>query len=236
MESEKNPAVDEAPADQAEGGAYGSETISRIRQDPKAIGALFKEGKYPYTDRIPRSTYEKEKALLQIELLKVQNWVKITGQKIVIVFEGRDAAGKGGVIKRITERVSPRVFRVVALPAPSDRQKTQWYPQRYVEHFPAAGEIAPFDRSRDNPAGVERVLRSIADELCGRLVTLAEPERDDVRVAKTRKRELGDAVLLQRLEVGAERARACRAHPVPSQPVSSQAAQSGGSTRRFACS
>ena len=158
MESEKNPTVDEAAADQAEGGAYGSETISRIRRDPKAIGALFKEGKYPYTDRIPRSRYEKEKALLQIELLKVQNWVKITGQKIVIIFEGRDAAGKGGTIKRFMEHLNPRAAKVVALEKPTEHERGQWYFQRYVVHLPTEGEILFLDRSWYNRAGVERVM------------------------------------------------------------------------------
>jgi polyphosphate kinase 2 len=113
------------------------------------------------TDRPPklkRQVYEKELEKLQIELVKLQSWVKHTGARIVVVFEGRDAAGKGGVIKRITERVSPRVFRVVALPAPSDREKSQLYIQRYIAHMPAAGEIVLFDRSWYNRAGVEKVL------------------------------------------------------------------------------
>ncbi|NWG22875.1 MAG: polyphosphate kinase 2 [Pseudorhodoplanes sp.] len=105
-----------------------------------------------------RSIYEKELQKLQVELCHLQEWVKATGARIIIVFEGRDAAGKGGTIKAITERVSPRVFRVVALPAPSDRQKTQMFMQRYVEQFPAAGEIVIFDRSWYNRAGVEWVM------------------------------------------------------------------------------
>ncbi len=108
--------------------------------------------------KMKRSLYESELEKLQIELVKLQAWVKHSGARIVVVFEGRDAAGKGGVIKRITERVSPRVFRVVALPAPSDREKTQMYSQRYVAHMPAAGEIVLFDRSWYNRAGVEPVL------------------------------------------------------------------------------
>jgi len=96
----KEPDIQHTPHEQYVGGTYSSETISKLRKDPQAIGKLFKEGKYPYTDRIPRYTYEEEKARLQIELLKVQNWVKMTGQKIVVIFEGRDAAGKGGTIKR----------------------------------------------------------------------------------------------------------------------------------------
>jgi polyphosphate kinase 2 len=108
--------------------------------------------------KLKRQEYEKELEKLQVELVKLQAWVKHTGARIVVVFEGRDAAGKGGVIKRITERVSPRVFRVVALPAPSDREKSQLYVQRYIAHMPAAGEIVLFDRSWYNRAGVERVL------------------------------------------------------------------------------
>jgi polyphosphate kinase 2 len=102
--------------------------------------------------------YAKELRKLQVELCKLQDWVKYKGLRIILVFEGRDGAGKGGTIKAITERVSPRVFRVVALPAPSDREKTQMYMQRYMQHFPAAGEIVIFDRSWYNRAGVEFVM------------------------------------------------------------------------------
>ena len=102
--------------------------------------------------------YDKELRKLQQELCKLQEWVKYKGLRVVVVFEGRDAAGKGGTIRAITERVSPRVFRVVALPAPSDREKTQMYFQRYMPHFPAAGEIVIFDRSWYNRAGVEYVM------------------------------------------------------------------------------
>ncbi|MFT7288274.1 MAG: polyphosphate kinase 2 [Halieaceae bacterium] len=102
--------------------------------------------------------YERELRLLQAEVCALQEWVKATGQRVIVVFEGRDAAGKGGVIKALTERVSSRVFRVVALPAPSDREKSQIYMQRYIRHFPAAGEITVFDRSWYNRAGVERVM------------------------------------------------------------------------------
>jgi polyphosphate kinase 2 len=108
--------------------------------------------------KIKRKLYEKELRKLQVELCHVQDWVKAKGLRVIVLFEGRDAAGKGGTIKAITERVSPRVFRVVALPAPSDREKTQMYAQRYVEHFPAAGEIVIFDRSWYNRAGVEHVM------------------------------------------------------------------------------
>ncbi|HEV8412113.1 MAG TPA: polyphosphate kinase 2 [Bryobacteraceae bacterium] len=105
-----------------------------------------------------RKEYEKELRRLQAELCKLQDWVKYKGMRIIVVFEGRDGAGKGGTIRAITERVSPRVFRVVALPAPSDREKSQMYMQRYVPHFPAAGEIVIFDRSWYNRAGVEHVM------------------------------------------------------------------------------
>ncbi|WP_193187750.1 polyphosphate kinase 2 [Nisaea sediminum] len=108
--------------------------------------------------KLGRKAYEKALYDLQVELCRLQAWVKASGERAIVVFEGRDAAGKGGVIKRITERVSPRVFRVVALPAPSEREKTQLYVQRYIEHFPAAGEIVLFDRSWYNRAGVERVM------------------------------------------------------------------------------
>src|SRR5499426_3458977 len=102
--------------------------------------------------------YVKELHRLQVELCKLQEWVKHNGLRVILVFEGRDGAGKGGTIKAITERVSPRVFRVTALPAPSDREKTQMYMQRYLQHFPAAGEIVIFDRSWYNRAGVEYVM------------------------------------------------------------------------------
>jgi polyphosphate kinase 2 len=118
----------------------------------------------PLHEKFPRKQYEKELARLQGELVKVQLWLAESKVKIVVIFEGRDAAGKGGVIKRITERVSPRVFRVVALPAPSEREKTMIFGQRYVEHFPAGGEIALFDRSWYNRAGVERVMGFVTDE------------------------------------------------------------------------
>ncbi|MDH3218060.1 MAG: polyphosphate kinase 2 [Gammaproteobacteria bacterium] len=118
----------------------------------------FENGMYPYTDRIGRVKYEREKARLQVELLKVQKWVKETGKKIVIVFEGRDAAGKGGAIKRFMEHLNPRGARVVALEKPTVAEQTQWYFQRYIQHLPSAGEIVLLDRSWYNRAGVERVM------------------------------------------------------------------------------
>ena len=114
-----------------------------------------KKGK---ADRFKNKEYEKELRRLQAELCKLQDWVKYKGLKVIVVFEGRDAAGKGGTIRALTERVSPRVFRVVALPAPSDREKSQMYMQRYMQHFPAAGEIVIYDRSWYNRAGVEHVM------------------------------------------------------------------------------
>jgi polyphosphate kinase 2 len=122
--------------------------------------------------KLKRKEYEKQLRKLQAELCAVQDWVKATGQKIIIVFEGRDAAGKGGTIKAITERVSPRVFKVVALPAPSDREKTQMYIQRYFAHFPAAGEIVIFDRSWYNRAGVEHVMGFCTEEQHRRFLEL----------------------------------------------------------------
>jgi polyphosphate kinase len=113
---------------------------------------------------LKKSIYEDELARLQIELVKLQHWIKDTGQRAVVVFEGRDAAGKGGVIKRISERTNPRTVRTVALGVPSDREKTQWYFQRYVEQLPAGGELVMFDRSWYNRAGVERVMGFATEE------------------------------------------------------------------------
>jgi polyphosphate kinase len=115
-------------------------------------------------DNLDGKEYDRELKKLHIELVKLQEWVKHKGLKICVVFEGRDGAGKGGTIKAITERVSPRVFRVIALPAPSEREKSQMYMQRYVPHLPAAGEIVIFDRSWYNRAGVERVMGFCTDE------------------------------------------------------------------------
>jgi polyphosphate kinase 2 len=116
------------------------------------------------SDKESRRLYFRELFRLQAELVKLQDWVVATGHKVVILFEGRDAAGKGGVIKRITQRLNPRVCRVAALPAPNDRERTQWYFQRYVSHLPAAGEIVLFDRSWYNRAGVEKVMGFCTDD------------------------------------------------------------------------
>ncbi len=113
--------------------------------------------------KLKRKQYERELEKLQVELVKLQYWIKTKGMKVVVVFEGRDAAGKGGVIKRITYRLNPRIAHVVALATPTEREKTQWYFQRYVEHLPAAGEMAMFDRSWYNRAGVERVMGFCSD-------------------------------------------------------------------------
>src|SRR2546429_1034001 len=113
---------------------------------------------YPYQERMDRQDYDREKRLLQIELLKLQNWIKASGERLIVLFEGRDAAGKGGTIKRFMEHLNPRGARVVALEKPSERESTQWYFQRYIAHLPSAGEIVLFDRSWYNRAGVERVM------------------------------------------------------------------------------
>jgi polyphosphate kinase 2 len=116
------------------------------------------------TKKLSNKLYQNELTKLQIELVKLQEWIKNTGLKVVVIFEGRDAAGKGGVIKRITQRLNPRICRVVALGTPTEREKTQWYFQRYVSHLPAAGEMVLFDRSWYNRAGVERVMGFCTDE------------------------------------------------------------------------
>ncbi len=120
--------------------------------------------------KMGRKEYEREMARLHGELVAMQEWVKATGARICVVFEGRDTAGKGGTIKRITERVSPRVFRVVALPAPTERERSQMYVQRYIQHFPAAGEVVIFDRSWYNRAGVERVMGFCTEEQTARFL------------------------------------------------------------------
>ncbi|MGY6270339.1 polyphosphate kinase 2 [Achromobacter denitrificans] len=128
------------------------------RNPDDELVADWREGIYPYRHRMLRRNYEKQKYRLQVELLKLQAWVKATGQRVVILFEGRDAAGKGGTIKRMMEHLNPRGARVVALEKPSDTERGQWYFQRYVQHLPTAGEIVMFDRSWYNRAGVERVM------------------------------------------------------------------------------
>ncbi|MEM7428065.1 MAG: polyphosphate kinase 2 [Pseudomonadota bacterium] len=132
--------------------------LAELRHDPAAIRRAFETGEYPYKKKLPRASYEKRKVALQVELLKLQTWVQETGSRIVILCEGRDAAGKGGTIKRFMEHLNPRSARVIALPKPTERELGQWYFQRYVRHLPARGEIVFFDRSWYNRAGVERVM------------------------------------------------------------------------------
>ena len=133
-------------------------TIAQMRRDAASIQRTFETGEYPYQTKMRKQPYEKHKAELQAELLKAQKWVKDSGQKIVVLFEGRDAAGKGGSVKRFMEHLNPRAARTVALEKPTETETTQWYFQRYVKHLPAAGEIVFFDRSWYNRAGVERVM------------------------------------------------------------------------------
>jgi polyphosphate kinase 2 len=134
------------------------EAPAALRRNPDAIRHAFETGEFPYKSRLASRDYEEQMAALQIELLKAQTWVKETGEKIVVLFEGRDAAGKGGTIKRFMEHLNPRGARVVALEKPTERERSQWYFQRYIENLPAGGEIVFFDRSWYNRAGVERVM------------------------------------------------------------------------------
>ncbi|MBT4160532.1 MAG: polyphosphate kinase 2 [Gammaproteobacteria bacterium] len=134
--------------------------MGKNRGDHAAETAVKKEGQR----KVKKQVYETELAKMQIELVKLQEWIKHEGLKIVVIFEGRDAAGKGGSIKRITQSLSPRLCRVVALPAPTERETTQWYFQRYVQHLPAAGEMVLLDRSWYNRAGVERVMGFCTDD------------------------------------------------------------------------
>ena len=142
----------ESPLQEAVASANGSEAPAQEAADA------------PQVKKISKKRYYSELGRLQVELVKLQEWIKAQGLKVIIIFEGRDAAGKGGVIKRITESLNPRIARVVALPAPTEREKTQWYFQRYVAHLPAAGEMVLFDRSWYNRAGVERVMGFCSDE------------------------------------------------------------------------
>ncbi len=143
---------------------YAGNNVNPVNNHPAA--GSFQANIVPdqHRKKIKDKIYFSELARLQIELVKLQEWVKDRGLKVVIIFEGRDAAGKGGAIKRITECLSPRIARVVALPAPTEREKTQWYFQRYTAHLPAAGEIVLFDRSWYNRAGVERVMGFCTEE------------------------------------------------------------------------
>src|SRR4249919_815914 len=130
----------------------------RAAEVPASVSSTRQDAEASPSAKMKTKDYEREMQRLHGELVAMQEWVKATGAKVCVVFEGRDTAGKGGTIKRIVERVSPRVFRVVALPAPTEREKSQMYIQRYLPHFPAAGEVVIFDRSWYNRAGVERVM------------------------------------------------------------------------------
>ncbi|MBS0560202.1 MAG: polyphosphate kinase 2 [Proteobacteria bacterium] len=149
----------------------------RDRQDASGpvapVGPAAAEPVFTSDGKLRRKVYERELFDLHVELVKVQQWVQQTGAKVVVIFEGRDGAGKGGTIKAITERVSPRVFRVVALPAPTEREKSQLYVQRYMAHLPAAGEIVIFDRSWYNRAGVERVMGFCSEDMVKRFLSMA---------------------------------------------------------------
>ncbi len=135
-----------------------AKTVTASKEDRTAQIIGFEQGEYPYAKRMSKKTYEAEKAALQVELLKVQRWAQETDQKFVLLFEGRDAAGKGGTIKRFMEHMNPRAARVVALNKPSGQEQGQWFFQRYVKHLPTAGEMVLYDRSWYNRAGVERVM------------------------------------------------------------------------------
>ena len=153
---------------------------------------------YPYDERMSREEYDEAKYLLQVELLKFQTWAADTGGKHVLLFEGRDAAGKGGTIKRFMEHLNPRYARTVALSKPSDREQNQWYFQRYVQHLPTAGEMVLFDRSWYNRAGVERVMGFVDAG-----VRAVHGAGADVRADARRQRHLADQVLVLRDPVGA---------------------------------
>ena len=143
------------------------------RRSPASSATAGQEAEAGLSSKMKRREYEREMKILHGQLVAMQEWVKESGAKICVVFEGRDTAGKGGTIKRITERVSPRVFRVVALPTPTEREKSQMYMQRYVQHFPAAGEVVIFDRSWYNRAGVEPVMGFCTPEETERFLQLA---------------------------------------------------------------
>ena len=174
-------------AKKAKTGAPGKATTAKAKRASAAAKARAKTGnggaESPESPKkIENKRYEKELFKLQVELVKMVEWIKEEGLKVVVIFEGRDAAGKGGVIKRITQHLSPRICRVVALPAPTEREQTQWYFQRYVPHLPAAGEMVLFDRSWYNRAGVERVMGFCTeDEYREFLRTCPEFERMLVR-------------------------------------------------------
>jgi polyphosphate kinase len=145
--------------------------IETVKANKKSNGKKKQTSAAP-NEKLKRKVYDKALTKLHVELVRVQEWVQHKGLKVCVVFEGRDGAGKGGTIKAITERVSPRVFRVIALPAPTDREKSQMYVQRYLPHFPAAGEIVIFDRSWYNRAGVERVMGFCTEAAAQKFLTM----------------------------------------------------------------
>ena len=154
----KPPSADKKKNRPARAANNAAHLFGEMRHSPEQIKDLFRSGKYPYKSKIKTSAYNLHKEELQVELLKVQNWVKLTGQRIIVLFEGRDAAGKGGTIKRFMEHLNPRAARTVALEKPTEHEQGQWYFQRYISHLPTNGEMVFFDRSWYNRAGVERVM------------------------------------------------------------------------------
>jgi len=159
--AEKAAATPQQLADAKDAAERADEELRRKMEsnhNPEAVRKAFESGAYPYKSKLKKGDYEKQKAALQVELLKAQNWVQKSGERFVVLYEGRDAAGKGGTIKRFMEHLNPREARVVALAKPGERERGQWFFQRYIEHLPSAGEIVMFDRSWYNRAGVERVM------------------------------------------------------------------------------
>ena len=159
-DSKKDRTLSAVPEGAAKGGheAVVPNEKKAMKLDKRTRKEMFRKNIYPYKEKLKRKEYEALKYELQIELLKMQNWIRDSGERLLMVFEGRDAAGKGGTIKRMMEHLNPRGARVVALEKPSERERGQWYFQRYLKHLPAAGEIVMFDRSWYNRAGVERVM------------------------------------------------------------------------------
>ena len=155
---QKKPSLTRKTAASKPSSEKSSHLLGQVRHSKDQIRDLFRNGTYPYKTKIGKGAYEQQKEELQVELLKVQSWVKLTGQRIIVLFEGRDAAGKGGTIKRFMEHLNPRAARTVALEKPTEREKGQWYFQRYINHFPTNGEMVFYDRSWYNRAGVERVM------------------------------------------------------------------------------
>jgi polyphosphate kinase 2 len=147
--------------------------MGKGKKKDKTVKKVVEEASLAAGEKLTNKAYEKELEKLHVELVKLQEWIKAKGLKVIIVFEGRDGAGKGGTIKAITERVSPRTFRVVALPSPTEREKSQMYVQRYLPHFPAAGEVVIFDRSWYNRAGVERVMGFCTEQQTRRFLEVA---------------------------------------------------------------